>query len=98
MPDAAESLGVFVVLADRERRSEALDLVAALRAAGLSADLDLGERSVKAQFKAAARRGARVAAVVGAEWAEGRVTVRALASGEEGTVPIAEVAAWAQAR
>jgi hypothetical protein len=36
--------------------------------------------------------------VVGGEWAEGRVTVRALTTGEEETVPIAEVAAWAQAR
>ncbi|MBN2113826.1 MAG: histidine--tRNA ligase [Acidimicrobiia bacterium] len=92
------SLGVFVVLADPGRRAEALDLVAMLRAAGVSADLDLGERSVKAQFKVAGRRGAAVAAVVGAEWAEGRVTVRAMADGEEETVPIAEVAAWAQAR
>ncbi len=95
---AAEALGVFVVLADPERRAEAVDLAGALRAGGLSADLDLGERSVKAQFKAASRRGARVAAVVGAEWAEGRVTVRALSTGEEQTVPIVEVAAWAQAR
>jgi histidyl-tRNA synthetase len=99
MPDdaAGEGLEVFVVLAERERRAEALDLAAALRAAGLSTDLELGERSVKAQFKAAARRGARVAAVVGAEWTEGRVTVRALASGEEVAVPITEVASWARA-
>jgi histidyl-tRNA synthetase len=96
--DAEDRLGVFVVVADRERRAEAVDLVAALRSQGLAADLDLGERSVKAQFKVAARRGAAVAAVVGGEWAEGRVTVRALATGEEETVPIAEVAAWAQAR
>jgi histidyl-tRNA synthetase len=99
MPEeTAEHLAVFVVVADRERRAEAVDLVAGLRSQGLAADLDLGERSVKAQFKVAGRRGAAVAAVVGAEWAEGRVTVRALATGEEQTVPIAEVAAWAQAR
>jgi histidyl-tRNA synthetase len=100
MPGAAgeERLGAFVVLADRGRRAEAVELVAALRAAGLAADLDLGDRSVKAQFKVAARRGAAVVAVVGAEWDEGRVTVRAMATGEEQTVPIAEVAAWAQAR
>ena len=96
--DSGEHLAVFIVLADRGHRAEALDLVGALRAAGLAADLDLGERSVKAQFKVASRRGAAVAAVVGAEWDEGRVTVRALATGEEQTVPIAEVAAWAQAR
>ena len=93
-----ERLAVFVVVADRERRAAALDLVASLRSRGLAADLDLGERSVKAQFKVAARRGAAVAAVVGDEWADGRVTVRALATGDEETVSIAEVAAWAQAR
>ncbi len=99
MPEevTGEPLGVFVVVADRERRAEAVDLVGALRAQGLAADLDLGDRSVKAQFKVASRRNARVAAVVGGEWAEGRVTVRALATGEEQTVAIAEVAAWAQA-
>ena len=94
---AEDRLGVFVVVADRERRPEAVDLVGTLRSQGLAADLDLGDRSVKAQFKVASRRGAAVAAVVGGEWAEGRVTVRALATGEEETVPIAEVAAWAQA-
>jgi histidyl-tRNA synthetase len=100
MPGEAveERLLVFVVVADRERRAAALDLVASLRSRGLAADLDLGERSVKAQFKVASRRGAAVAAVVGDEWADGRVTVRGLATGEEETVTIAEVAAWAQAR
>jgi histidyl-tRNA synthetase len=95
---AEERLAVFVVVAERERRAEALDLVATLRSRGLAADLDLGERSVKAQFKVAARRGAVVAAVVGAEWGVGRVTVRALATGDEESVTIAEVAEWAQAR
>jgi len=95
---AEERLAVFVVVADRERRAEALDLVATLRSRGLAADLDLGERSVKAQFKVAARRGAAVAAVVGGEWADGRVTVRAMATGDEESVAIAEVAEWAQAR
>jgi len=100
MPEVSgrEGRGVFVVVADPERREEALDLVAALRTGGLAADADLGERSVKAQFKAAARRGATVAAVVGVEWARGLVTVRDMATGEEEAVPIGEVAAWTRAR
>ena len=99
MPEAmgAERLDVFVVVADPVRRGEGLELVGTLRGAGLAVDLDLGGRSVKAQFKVAGRRGAAVAAVVGAEWDEGWVTVRAMATGEEQTVPIAEVAAWARA-
>lgn len=100
MPEQAgeEALDVFVVVADPGRRAEAIDLAAALRAAGLRADLDLGERSVKAQFKAADRRGAKVVAVVGEEWERGRVTVRAMVGGQEESIPIAEVAAWAKAR
>ncbi|HUU61002.1 MAG TPA: histidine--tRNA ligase [Acidimicrobiia bacterium] len=93
-----EGLDAFVVVADPERRAEALDLAAALRSAGLRVDLDLGRRSVKAQFKAADRRGAQVVAVVGEEWERGRVTVRALAGGEEESIPIGEVAAWVKAR
>ncbi|MBP1632383.1 MAG: hisS-2 [Acidobacteria bacterium] len=100
MPPGADAPGlqVFVVLADPQKRASALDLVAALRQAGLGTDLDLGDRSVKAQFRAADRQGARVVAVVGEEWDRGRVTVRALAGGEEESIPIAEVAAWARAR
>jgi histidyl-tRNA synthetase len=94
----AEGLEVFVVLADPQKRAEALGLVAALRQAGVSCDLDLGGRSVKAQFRAADRQGAKMVAVVGEEWDRGRVTVRALAGGEEESVLIAEVAGWARAR
>ena len=54
---------------------------------------------MKAQFKVATGGAApQWSAVVGDEWDEGRVTVRAMATGEEQTMPIAEVAAWAQAR
>ena len=100
MPEPAgdESLDVFVVVAVPSRRANALDLAAGLRAAGLRADLELGERSVKAQFKVADRRGSRVVAVVGDEWEQGRVTVRAMAGGQEESIPIAEVAAWAKGR
>ena len=93
-----DDLDVFVVVADPGRRGEALDLVAVLRAAGLRSDLDLGGRSVKAQFKAADRRGSGVVAVVGEEWASGRVTVRAMAGGLEESIPIAEVEAWVRGR
>ena len=97
-PAGEEDLDVFVVVAVPSRRAHALDLAAGLRAAGLRADLELGERSVKAQFKVADRRGSRVVAVVGDEWEQGRVTVRAMAGGQEESIPIAEVAAWAKGR
>jgi len=93
-PEDGARLDLFVVVAQPDRRDDALDLVARLRAAGLRADADLGERSVKAQFRAADRRGAGAVAVVGDEWADGLVTVRRMAGGEEQRVPVEEVAAW----
>jgi histidyl-tRNA synthetase len=90
-----DELDIFVAVAVGDLRADALELVASLRAAGLRADVDLGDRSLRAQFKAANRRGARSVAVVGDEWREGRVTVRRLAGGDEQMIPIEEVAAWA---
>jgi histidyl-tRNA synthetase len=100
MPEVVDlpALDVFVVVAEPERRPEATDLVYDLRAAGLRADLDLGERSVKAQFRAADRRRAMVAVVVGAEWDDGKLQVRHLASGEESTIRIEEAAEWLSRR
>jgi len=96
--DPAPEIGVFVVVADPDRRTEAIDLTAAIRRAGAPADLDLGGRSVKAQFKAASRRGAKIAAVVGDEWDEGFVTMRDLHSGDQQQVPIEEVPGWVISR
>lgn len=99
MPGGPEqALDVFVAVADPSRRPNALDLVSSLREAGLRADLDLAARSLKAQFRAADRRGAAAVAVVGDEWGRGNVTVRALAGGEESEIPIGEVVAWFRSR
>ena len=86
---------VFVVLADPNRRDDAIGLVATLRDAGLWSEMDLGGRSLKAQFKVAGRRGSRLVAVVGDEWADGEVTVRRMSDGGEQRVAIEEVASWA---
>lgn len=50
----------FVAFADEARQADALELVTELRRAGLSAELDLGGRSLKGQLKHADRIGARV--------------------------------------
>ena len=92
--EPATGLDVFVVVADPDRRADAIDLTAAIRAAGGRADLDLAGRSMKAQFRQAGRRGAAAVAVVGDEWAEGEVTMRRMDTGEETRIPIEEVAAW----
>jgi len=53
-----------------------------------------GERSLKAQFKAADRSGARGVAIVGDEWDAGEVRVKDLATGEEAALDIEEVGEW----
>jgi histidyl-tRNA synthetase len=82
------TLDAFVV--DVTGGAAARDLTAALRRAGLSADRAFDDRSMKAQFKAADRSGARVALVVGPdELAAGTVTVRTLrGEGAQRTVPV----------
>jgi histidyl-tRNA synthetase len=69
--------------------------VAQLRRQGLRVDWDVSSsRSVKAQFKAANRTEAAAVAVVGAEWAEGLVTMKDLGTGEQHQVSIEEVVEW----
>jgi len=77
-PATPLSMDAFVV--DTTGGSEALELTAALRRAGLSADRAFEQRSMKSQMKAADRSGARFAVIVGSdELAAGVVTLRPLA-------------------
>ena len=92
--ESLRSLDAFVILAAPERRADATGLVRRLRGAGLRIDAVTGDRSVKAQFKAADRAGAANALVVGEEWDEGGVTARDLATGEQRTVALEEIETW----
>ncbi len=91
--DEALPLDVFVVLADPNLQTEAVRLVGRLRRGGVAADLDLEPGSVKAQFRHAGGR-ARFAAVVGEEWAAGKVVVRDLGSGEQQLVDVDDLDEW----
>lgn len=99
---ALERAGVAVPVAPRVRafvvaideQDGAFALLMALRRGGIPTDAVLDGRSVKAQFKAADRAGARWALVLGAdEVAAGEVTLKDLESGEQRRVPEAEAAA-----
>ncbi|MBI4729890.1 MAG: histidine--tRNA ligase [Acidobacteria bacterium] len=77
----------------------AVRLVRSVRAAGFSADLAYGERSLKAALRHASRLGARYAAIVGAAEREaGAATLRNMDSGEQDQVAIEEVARWLSER
>ncbi len=89
-PPPEGTVEVFVV--DTAGGSEALVLTHELRAAGFVCDRAFDNRSMKAQFRAADRSGARVALVVGEqERSDGTVTVRDLQGGDQQTVDRADV-------
>jgi histidyl-tRNA synthetase len=94
-PDAM--VDAFVV--DTTGGSEALLLTHELREVGVACDRAFDHRSMKAQFKAADRSGARLALVVGErEQADGTVTVRDLRAGEQEAVGRADVVAHVRKR
>jgi histidyl-tRNA synthetase len=90
---------VFVVSFNSEARGTAFGVAQELRAAGLSAELDLAGRSPKGQLKQAGRSGARLAVFVGlAELAAGHVRLRTMDGGGEEDVAAAGLAALVVAR
>ena len=89
---AAAEAAVDVFVVDTAGGREALLLTAELRAAGIRCDRAFDGRSMKAQFKAADRSGARVALVMGErEVADGTVTVRDLSTGDQEAVGRADL-------
>ena len=89
-PGPPATIDVWVV--DTTGGSVALTLTHELRAAGIAADRSFDGRSMKAQFRAADRSGARLALVVGdQEAASSTVTLRDLRGGEQETVDRADL-------
>ena len=87
----APSCTVFVATVDDSLKTQAFDLVQRLRDAGIPADTNHQDRSLKSQLKLANRLQARYVAVLGPdELAEGMVTVRDMVEHTERTVPFAE--------
>ena len=85
-------LAVYAVPLGGSAKRELVRVVAALRAAGISADLAYGDRGLKGAMKVADRSGARWAVVVGERDLEGRVAqLKDLDSGEQAAVPLADV-------
>ena len=85
------SLDVFFVTLAPEARLPAMKLAGAIRAEGLSCDLDYGGRGAKGQFKQADRTGAAFAAIIGEdELGRGTCKVRDMTSGDEREVSVAD--------
>jgi histidyl-tRNA synthetase len=78
------SIDVYTVAVDSLSRASALLLADQLRKSGISADMDFGGRSMKAQMKTASARKARLACILGEnELAGGTVAVKNMTSGEQ---------------
>ena len=97
--ERTEMLEAFVVAVGEDATAPARALVRTLRSAGIAADASFGSRAMKGQLRAADRAGARYALILGErELADGAITVRELASGDQTSVEQDEVVAWISRR
>ncbi len=85
----ASALDVFVVVADEEKRGEALGVVQKLREAGFRTGLPLAPAKVGKQFQAAEQNGAKHAVIVGSEFPT--VSLKNLAAREEESRDVGEL-------
>ena len=94
--DAAEPAPLVVVtVMDKETRPDLMALVADLRAAGLRAEIYMGDSAMKAQLRYADARGARLVVIEGEdERAAGVVTLKDLQLGAEKSAEIEDNAEW----
>lgn len=88
---AEEKPTVYLAGMDGECRQKAFEIATALRKAGVIAEIDHMERSVKAQFKYADKIGAKYVAVIGGnELSEGVMNVKNMANGESEKIEFAK--------
>ena len=90
---------VYIAGMDADCRKKAFALAAELRQKGVKVEVDLMDRSVKAQFKYADKIGAKYVAVIGGnELAEGKANVKCMADGESKTVAFEDMATYFQGK
>lgn len=82
---AQMSCDVYVVIANEEKRPEALDVIQKLRTAEYSVEFSLRPAKVDKQFQSAQLLGAQFAVLVGSEWPD--VKIKRLATREERLIP-----------
>jgi histidyl-tRNA synthetase len=91
LPDPRRPL-VWLAALGAAARQAAWNLLTELRAAGIVADMDLADRSMKAQFKIADREAAKLCLIIGDnELAKGEVMLKNLSTGDQSPVPRTEI-------
>ena len=92
LPEQNKKIAAFVVSGGAAAEIYAFKLLTELRRKNISAAMDFGKKSMKAQMKAAAKSGAKFALIVGEdEVANSTVTVKNLETAAQVVVPLAEV-------
>ena len=93
-PPTKETIDVFIAGVG-ETRSAVVELAFCLRRAGLAAEMDYGDRSLRAQMKTANRLNAAWTIIVGEdELRDNKAVVRHMASGRQEEVAIAKLEGW----
>ncbi|MDP3973188.1 MAG: histidine--tRNA ligase [Candidatus Nanopelagicales bacterium] len=94
----AGRVDVFLVPVGGEAKRSLVRLLAALRRAGVRADLAYGDRSMKGGMRAADRSGAELAVIVGErELADGSAMVKHMSTGVQATAPVGDVGGFVRA-
>ncbi|MBQ4404997.1 MAG: histidine--tRNA ligase, partial [Selenomonadaceae bacterium] len=92
VPPQDKKISAFVVSGGSSAEVYAFKLLTDLRRKNISAAMDFGKKSLKAQMKAAAKSGAKFALIVGEdEVATSTVTIKNLETAAQVKVPVAEV-------
>ena len=92
LPAQNKKIAAFIVAAGAAAELYSFKLLTDLRRENISAAMDFGKKSMKAQMKAAAKSGAKFALIVGDdEVANSTVTVKNLETAAQVTVPLVEV-------
>ncbi len=84
LPALESGIAVYVAAVDAASQAAAFKLLAELRQAGISGDMDYLSRNLKAQMKQANRYPARYVAIIGEEeTAQGKVTLKDMQTGRQ---------------
>ncbi len=91
-PQVTPKPDVFFVTPDAEGRAKAMEICHSLRAEGVRADIDLLERSMKAQMRAADKSGAKYTFILGgSEVASGEATLKNMTDGQQHKIKLSEI-------
>lgn len=92
LPAVESMIDVYVASMGQEGQAMAFSLLYSLRKAGISADMDLMQRGIKAQMKMANRYGAQYVAIIGEEEAkQGKVMLKDMSTGIQNLIDANDV-------